>query len=150
LLTVVQEEQLGTGHAVMMAEEELSGLEGQTLVIAGDTPLIRGERLKALLDYHIREKNVATILTANAKDPNGYVGISRNAPGEVFNRVDQKEDKNAEQKVKEINAGTYISENKRLFEALKHLTTDNAQGEYYLADVIIIFKANQEKVGAYL
>ncbi|HEL0286352.1 TPA: NTP transferase domain-containing protein, partial [Streptococcus equi subsp. zooepidemicus] len=68
-LTVVQEEQLGTGHAVMMAEEELSGLEGQTLVIAGDTPLIRGESLKTLLDYHIREKNVATILTANAKDP---------------------------------------------------------------------------------
>ncbi|HEL0633710.1 TPA: bifunctional UDP-N-acetylglucosamine diphosphorylase/glucosamine-1-phosphate N-acetyltransferase GlmU, partial [Streptococcus equi subsp. zooepidemicus] len=149
-LTVVQEEQLGTGHAVMMAEEELSGLEGQTLVIAGDTPLIRGESLKALLDYHIREKNVATILTANAKDPFGYGRIIRNAAGEVVNIVEQKDANEAEQEVKEINTGTYIFDNKRLFEALKHLTTDNAQGEYYLTDVISIFKASQEKVGAYL
>ncbi|HEL0212555.1 TPA: NTP transferase domain-containing protein, partial [Streptococcus equi subsp. zooepidemicus] len=149
-LTVVQEEQLGTGHAVMMAEEELSGLEGQTLVIAGDTPLIRGESLKALLDYHIREKNVATILTANAKDPFGYGRIIRNAAGEVVNIVEQKDANEAEQEVKEINTGTYIFDNKRLFEALKHLTTDNAQGEYYLTDVISIFKAGQERVGAYL
>ncbi|HEL0717394.1 TPA: NTP transferase domain-containing protein, partial [Streptococcus equi subsp. zooepidemicus] len=146
-LTVVQEEQLGTGHAVMMAEEELSGLEGQTLVIAGDTPLIRGESLKALLDYHIREKNVATILTANAKDPFGYGRIIRNAAGEVVNIVEQKDANEAEQEVKEINTGTYIFDNKRLFEALKHLTTDNAQGEYYLTDVISIFKAGQERVG---
>ncbi|CRS38963.1 bifunctional GlmU protein [includes: UDP-N-acetylglucosamine pyrophosphorylase%3B glucosamine-1-phosphate N-acetyltransferase] [Streptococcus equi subsp. equi] len=149
-LTVVQEEQLGTGHAVMMAEEELSGLEGQTLVIAGDTPLIRGESLKALLDYHIREKNVATILTANAKDPFGYGRIIRNVAGEVVNIVEQKDANEAEQEVKEINTGTYIFDNKRLFEALKHLTTDNAQGEYYLTDVISIFKAGQERVGAYL
>ncbi|HEL1116781.1 TPA: bifunctional UDP-N-acetylglucosamine diphosphorylase/glucosamine-1-phosphate N-acetyltransferase GlmU [Streptococcus equi subsp. zooepidemicus] len=149
-LTVVQEEQLGTGHAVMMAKEELSGLEGQTLVIAGDTPLIRGESLKALLDYHIREKNVATILTANAKDPFGYGRIIRNASGEVVNIVEQKDANEAEQEVKEINTGTYIFDNKRLFEALKYLTTDNAQGEYYLTDVISIFKASQEKVGAYL
>ncbi|MDI5915133.1 bifunctional UDP-N-acetylglucosamine diphosphorylase/glucosamine-1-phosphate N-acetyltransferase GlmU [Streptococcus equi subsp. zooepidemicus] len=149
-LTVVQEEQLGTGHAVMMAEEELSGLEGQTLVIAGDTPLIRGESLKELLDYHIREKNVATILTASAKDPFGYGRIIRNAAGEVVNIVEQKDANEAEQEVKEINTGTYIFDNKRLFEALKHLTTDNAQGEYYLTDVISIFKASQEKVGAYL
>ncbi|HEL0629136.1 TPA: bifunctional UDP-N-acetylglucosamine diphosphorylase/glucosamine-1-phosphate N-acetyltransferase GlmU [Streptococcus equi subsp. zooepidemicus] len=149
-LTVVQEEQLGTGHAVMMAEEELSGLEGQTLVIAGDTPLIRGESLKELLDYHIREKNVATILTANAKDPFGYGRIIRNAAGEVVNIVEQKDANEAEQEVKEINTGTYIFDNKRLFEALKNLTTDNAQGEYYLTDVISIFKASQERVGAYL
>ncbi|HEL0757509.1 TPA: bifunctional UDP-N-acetylglucosamine diphosphorylase/glucosamine-1-phosphate N-acetyltransferase GlmU [Streptococcus equi subsp. zooepidemicus] len=149
-LTVVQEEQLGTGHAVMMAEEELSGLEGQTLVIAGDTPLIRGESLKELLDYHIREKNVATILTASAKDPFGYGRIIRNAAGEVVNIVEQKDANEAEQEVKEINTGTYIFDNKRLFEALKYLTTDNAQGEYYLTDVISIFKASQEKVGAYL
>ncbi|HEL0247047.1 TPA: bifunctional UDP-N-acetylglucosamine diphosphorylase/glucosamine-1-phosphate N-acetyltransferase GlmU [Streptococcus equi subsp. zooepidemicus] len=149
-LTVVQEEQLGTGHAVMMAKEELSGLEGQTLVIAGDTPLIRGESLKELLDYHIREKNVATILTASAKDPFGYGRIIRNASGEVVNIVEQKDANEAEQEVKEINTGTYIFDNKRLFEALKYLTTDNAQGEYYLTDVISIFKASQEKVGAYL
>lgn len=111
--------------------------------------MIRGESLKELLDYHIREKNVATILTASAT-PFGYGRIIRNAAGEVVNIVEQKDANEAEQEVKEINTGTYIFDNKRLFEALKHLTTDNAQGEYYLTDVISIFKAGQERVGAYL
>ena len=69
---VMQTEQLGTGHAVMMAEDELAGLEGQTLVIAGDTPLITGESLKELIEFHVSHKNVATILTATAENPFGY------------------------------------------------------------------------------
>ncbi|MFV5784525.1 sugar phosphate nucleotidyltransferase, partial [Pediococcus acidilactici] len=77
-------EQLGTGHAVMMAEDELAGLEGQTLVIAGDTPLITGESLKELIDFHVSHKNVATILTATAENPFGYGRIIRNENGEVL------------------------------------------------------------------
>ena len=73
----MQTEKLGTGHAVMMAEEELAGLEGQTLVIAGDTPLITGESLKNLIDFHVNHKNVATILTATADNPFGYGRIIR-------------------------------------------------------------------------
>ena len=78
---VTQSEQLGTGHAVMMAEPILQNRTGHTLVIAGDTPLITGESLKNLLDFHINHKNVATILTAEAADPFGYGRIVRNDNG---------------------------------------------------------------------
>lgn len=146
---VLQTEQLGTGHAVMMAEAELSGLEGQTLVIAGDTPLITGDSLVNLIDHHVKHKNVATILTAEADNPFGYGRIIRDKHGDVTKIVEQKDATDFEQLVKEINTGTYVFDNKRLFEALKNITTDNAQGEYYLTDVISIFKEAGEKVGAY-
>ena len=144
----MQTEQLGTGHAVMMAEEELAGLEGRTLVIAGDTPLITGESLKNLIDFHVNHKNIATILTATADNPFGYGRIIRNENGEVTKIVEQKDANEFEQQVKEINTGTYVFDNKRLFEALKNINTNNAQGEYYLTDVIS-FRENGEKVGAF-
>ena len=146
----LQTEQLGTGHAVMMAESALAGLEGQTLVIAGDTPLITGQSLKSLVDFHKNHKNVATILTAEAADPFGYGRIVRNEHGEVTKIVEQKDASDFEQQIKEINTGTYLFDNQRLFEALKEINTDNAQGEYYLTDVIAIFRQAGEKVGAYL
>lgn len=146
----LQSEQLGTGHAVMMAEPALAGLEGQTLVIAGDTPLITGESLKNLINFHVGHKNVATILTAQAEDPFGYGRIIRNADGEVIKIVEQKDANDFEKQIKEINTGTYLFDNKRLFEALKEINTDNAQGEYYLTDVISIFRQAGEKVGAYI
>lgn len=146
----LQTEQLGTGHAVMTAENELAGLEGQTLVIAGDTPLITGESLQNLIDFHVNHKNVATILTATAQDPFGYGRIIRNQNGEVTKIVEQKDATDFEQQVKEINTGTYVFDNKRLFEALKNINTNNAQGEYYLTDVISIFREAGEKVGAFV
>lgn len=146
---VLQTEQLGTGHAVMMAEEQLANLDGQTLVIAGDTPLITGDSLVNLIEHHIKHKNVATILTAEADNPFGYGRIIRDKHGDVTKIVEQKDATDFEQLVKEINTGTYVFDNKRLFEALKNITTDNAQGEYYLTDVISIFKEAGEKVGAY-
>ncbi|KXT66813.1 bifunctional UDP-N-acetylglucosamine diphosphorylase/glucosamine-1-phosphate N-acetyltransferase GlmU [Streptococcus sp. DD04] len=146
---VRQTEQLGTGHAVMMAEPVLEGLAGQTLVIAGDTPLITGESLENLIDFHINHKNVATILTAEADNPFGYGRIIRNQHGEVVKIVEQKDASDFEQQIKEINTGTYVFDNARLFEALKNINTNNAQGEYYITDVIGIFRENGEKVGAY-
>lgn len=146
---VLQTEQLGTGHAVMMAEEQLANLDGQTLVIAGDTPLITGDSLVNLIEHHVKHKNVATILTAEADNPFGYGRIIRDKHGDVTKIVEQKDATDFEQLVKEINTGTYVFDNKRLFEALKNITTDNAQGEYYLTDVISIFKEAGEKVGAY-
>ena len=146
---VRQTEQLGTGHAVMMAEPVLENLNGQTLVIAGDTPLITGESLKNLIDFHINHKNVATILTAEADNPFGYGRIVRNQHGEVLKIVEQKDASDFEQQIKEINTGTYVFDNARLFEALKNINTNNAQGEYYITDVIGIFRENGEKVSAY-
>lgn len=146
---VMQTEQLGTGHAVMMAEEELATSKGHTLVIAGDTPLITGESLKNLIDFHVNHKNVATILTADAANPFGYGRIIRNSDDEVTKIVEQKDANDFEQQVKEINTGTYVFDNQSLFEALKDINTNNAQGEYYLTDVIGIFKEAGKKVGAY-
>ena len=146
---VRQTEQLGTGHAVMMAEPVLENLTGQTLVIAGDTPLITGESLKNLIDFHINHKNVATILTAEADNPFGYGRIVRNQHDEVLKIVEQKDASDFEQQIKEINTGTYVFDNARLFEALKNINTNNAQGEYYITDMIGIFRENGEKVGAY-
>ena len=146
---VTQTEQLGTGHAVMMAEPILQNRTGHTLVIAGDTPLITGESLKNLLDFHINHKNVATILTAEAANPFGYGRIVRNDNAEVLRIVEQKDATDFEKQIKEINTGTYVFDNERLFEALKNINTNNAQGEYYITDVIGIFRNAGEKVGAY-
>jgi len=146
---VTQSEQLGTGHAVMMTEPILEGLSGHTLVIAGDTPLITGESLKNLIDFHINHKNVATILTAETDNPFGYGRIVRNDNAEVLRIVEQKDATDFEKQIKEINTGTYVFDNERLFEALKNINTNNAQGEYYITDVIGIFREAGEKVGAY-
>ena len=111
--------------------------------------MITGESLKHLIDFHINHKNVATILTAEAANPFGYGRIVRNDNAEVLRIVEQKDATEYEQQIKEINTGTYVFDNERLFEALKNINTNNAQGEYYITDVIGIFREAGEKVGAY-
>jgi bifunctional UDP-N-acetylglucosamine pyrophosphorylase / glucosamine-1-phosphate N-acetyltransferase len=146
---VVQEEQLGTGHAVLQAEKYLKGRKGTTLVVCGDTPLLTKETLQQVLDYHEREQAKVTILTAHADDPTGYGRVIRNANNEVEKIVEQKDASLSEQKVQEINTGTYCFDNELLFEALHNVSNDNAQGEYYLPDVIQIAQQSNEKVVAF-
>jgi bifunctional UDP-N-acetylglucosamine pyrophosphorylase/glucosamine-1-phosphate N-acetyltransferase len=146
---VKQEEQLGTGHAVKIAESLLKNLHGTTLVISGDTPLLRPETLADLFAFHAAEKATATILTAIADDPTGYGRIIREA-GQVAKIVEQKDANDFEKSVQEFNTGTYVFDNRALFDALTNLTTDNAQGEYYLTDVIEIFKNDGKKVSAFV
>ena len=92
---------------------------------------------------------MATILTAETDNPFGYGRIVRNDNAEVLRIVEQKDATDFEKQIKEINTGTYVFDNERLFEALKNINTNNAQGEYYITDVIGIFREAGEKVGAY-
>lgn len=145
----LQEEQLGTAHAVQQAASLIEGKPGTTLVICGDTPLIRPETMQALLDHHQSENAKATILTAIADNPAGYGRIIRDEAGSVAKIVEQKDASVEEQQVKEINTGTYCFDNEALFETLKLVSNDNAQGEFYLPDVIEILQKQKEIVAAY-
>ncbi|RUL49150.1 MULTISPECIES: bifunctional UDP-N-acetylglucosamine diphosphorylase/glucosamine-1-phosphate N-acetyltransferase GlmU [Lysinibacillus] len=146
---VLQAEQLGTAHAVKQAETILNDLEGTTLVVCGDTPLIRPETFKSLFEHHQAQHAKATILTAVSDNPTGYGRIIRDANGQVSQIVEQKDATPEQQLVTEINTGTYCFDNKALFEALKLVKNENAQGEYYLPDVIEILQKQGEIVSAY-
>lgn len=145
----LQAEQLGTGHAVMQAEAALAQLEGTTLVVCGDTPLLTSETLQSLLRHHEDTQAKATILTAHAENPQGYGRVIRNSENHVEKIVEQKDASEDEVLVKEINTGTFAFDNRALFGALAQVGNDNAQGEYYLTDVIEILKAQGERVSAY-
>lgn len=137
---VIQEEQLGTGHAVRCASDFI-GEEGLTMILCGDTPLITGKTLKALVDTHIEEGNAITVLTAKVDDPTGYGRIIKDSWGKFVKIVEQKDATLEEQRVDEINSGMYIFDSAVLSKALAMITNDNAQGEYYLTDTIEIVKS---------
>lgn len=145
----LQAQQLGTAHAVLQADEALGKLTGTTLVICGDTPLIRPETMKALLAHHQETSAKATILTGIPEDPTGYGRIIRDSKGYVERIVEQKDASTDELQVREINSGTYCFDNEALFAALKLVKNDNSQGEYYLPDVIEILKNQGNIVSAY-
>ncbi|KHF37741.1 bifunctional UDP-N-acetylglucosamine diphosphorylase/glucosamine-1-phosphate N-acetyltransferase GlmU, partial [Halalkalibacter okhensis] len=145
----VQEEQLGTGHAVMQAASMLEGKEGTTVVLCGDTPLLTAETIDHLLACHDKKEAKATILTAVASDPTGYGRVIRNKEGLVERIVEHKDATEEERNVTEINTGTYCFDNIALFEALQKVGNDNAQGEYYLPDVIEILQKSGEIISAY-
>ncbi|NLJ80740.1 MAG: NTP transferase domain-containing protein [Firmicutes bacterium] len=146
VVTVKQEQQLGTGHAVNQCRQALAGYEGPVLVTYGDTPLFRAESFQRLLAYHKKTKASATVLTALVTDPKGYGRILRDKEGNVVGIVEEKDASEEEQKIKEINTGTYCFQSGLLFEYLAQLTPDNVQGEYYLPDVVPLFISGGQKV----
>lgn len=144
----MQEEQLGTGHAVKCARDFL-GESGQTLILFGDTPLITAETLTRLADYHKRNKNTVTVLSAYVDNPSGYGRIIRDADGNFVKSVEHKDASEEELKSHEINSGMYIFDTKELKEALEKITPNNAQGEYYLPDTLAIIREKGLKVDAF-
>lgn len=132
----VQAEQLGTGHAVLQAEAKLQGFTGTVMILCGDTPLLEGEELAKFYAKHLELKAAASVLTAFTTNPTGYGRILRGKDQHVCGIVEEK-DATAEQKaIQEINTGIYCVEAPLLFEVLHTLTCNNAQGEYYLTDIL--------------
>ncbi|MBO5429559.1 MAG: bifunctional UDP-N-acetylglucosamine diphosphorylase/glucosamine-1-phosphate N-acetyltransferase GlmU [Peptococcaceae bacterium] len=145
---VYQTEQLGTGHAVMQGVKALGTENDCVIVICGDTPLLQADTIKALLAKHSAEKNMVTVLTAQASDPTGYGRIVRNG-AQIEAIVEQKDATEEEKTITEINTGTYCFNQQFLLQYLPTLTTNNAQKEYYLTDLIKIANQNQFPVGGY-
>ena len=146
---VLQKKQLGTGDAVLTASDELAAEKGATLVITGDTPLFTSQTFQKLFDYHQSKGNAATVLTAQAPNPYGYGRIIRDDQDNVLRIVEQKDATAAELKINEINTGVFCFDNQLLFSALKKVDNHNAQGEYYLTDVLEILRNKGQRIGAY-
>ncbi len=140
---VYQEEQLGTGHAVMCAEGLLRGYKGKVVVLNGDSPLIRPEDVRAIAET----EGDMVVLTAQAQDPTGYGRVIRDGD-EVLYIVEEKDASGKEKEIKEVNSGVYSFDCEKLISSLSELSNDNAQGEYYLPDLLKVFKRKGYKVTA--
>lgn len=144
-----QNEQLGTAHAVKMAEEHLHTQEGTTLVVCGDTPLITSETLQRLIAHHEETQAQVTVLSATAQTPFGYGRIVRDQNHRLNRIVEEKDLTNAQKDINEISSGIFAFDNKTLFEKLKQVKNDNAQGEYYLPDVVTLILEDNGKAEVY-
>jgi len=145
---VVQEEQLGTGHATRIALEALPPLTGTVVVTYGDVPLLTAEVLQGLLDGHAAQGNAVTVLTAHLADPTGYGRVLRGDDDQVVGIVEQKDATEGQRTVREVNSGVYAFDAATLRAGLVRLDTDNAQGELYLTDVVAHAVADRARVGA--
>ena len=147
----IQEQQLGTGHAVLQTAELLESeeLKGKrVLILSGDVPLTRVETLHSLIDQHDREGNALTLLSMRLEEPAMYGRIVRDGDGSVRKIVEAKDASPDEKQINEVNAGIYLFNGDELFSNLRNLSTNNAQGEYYLTDAISMLRDAGKRVGA--
>ena len=145
-----QEEMLGTGHAVLQAEEYLKDKKGKVVVLNGDVPILRPETIKKFIQKSINHKEYATVLTAIYNNPVGYGRIVRDIGGGITGIVEEKDATDEQKKIQEINAGIYCFDIQELLKALKKIKPNNAQKEYYLTDVIKIMNEEGLKTGAFI
>lgn len=146
---VYQREQKGTGHAVMQAKKYITNKDDEyTIVLCGDAPLIRSETIKKLVNFHIKNKNAQTILSAKLDNPFGYGRIVRDKSGRLVKIVEQTDADPKEKLINEVNSGVVIFTNKYLLKSLSKLTNDNKKKEYYLTQLISIFMKDKLKVDA--
>jgi bifunctional UDP-N-acetylglucosamine pyrophosphorylase/glucosamine-1-phosphate N-acetyltransferase len=145
---IEQKEQLGTGHAVLVARENFSGYSGDLLVMPGDVPLISSRTLSSFIKFHREGGFQASVLTADLENPAAYGRVVRQNNHEVHSIVEQRDASPEILKIHEINSGVYIFRAAPLFESLSKIRNENAQREYYLTDVIGILTGQKQKVGA--
>lgn len=140
LTFAVQQPQLGTGHALLQAERALEGATGTVVLLSGDVPLLRAATLQALVRSHHERRAAATVLTAVVDDPHGYGRIVREN-GAIAAIVEHKDATGEQREIREINSGIYAFDLAPLFGALKEIGASNAQGEYYLPDLVTVYRS---------
>ena len=148
IVWVQQNEQLGTGHAVLCCKEHLKDFDGQTLVLCGDGPLIRAKTLKTLIDKHESGQSAATLATAVLDEPRGYGRIFRDDYGNIQGIIEDSDCTPVQLKINEINPSNYLFDNQVLFEALEKIKPENVKKEYYLTDAVSGIIATGHKVEA--
>lgn len=141
-----QAEQLGTAHAVLMAEDYLKDKDGLTLIAIGDMPFITKETYSSLVASHIQSEADLTVLTTEHPNPYGYGRIVRDEEDEVLEIVEEKDCDELQKNIQEINASVYVTENKKLFNMLHKIKNNNRQNEYYLTDIVKEYKKEGYKV----
>lgn len=146
---VIQEEQLGTGHAVLCTKAACADSD-LVMILCGDTPLIRPETLQAMIKAHNGSDCTVSLMTTLLDDPFGYGRIITDSQGNIQEIVEQKDATPAQREIKEINAGIYLVEREFLFSALQQVGTDNSQGEVYLTDIISIANKEGRKVHTFV
>ena len=149
LRVVLQGEQLGTAHALIETAPLFSGATGTLLMLSGDVPLLRPATLGRLLETHAASRAVATVLTALTDRPYGYGRIVRSG-GKIARIVEERDASPAERRIKEINAGVYAFDLAPLFPSLQKIASENAQGEYYLTDLVSVYRRRKQTVDTLL
>lgn len=146
---VLQEEQLGTGHAVLCARDQLAATGGTVLILCGDTPLIRTGTLDRMLAEHRAQGARLTVMTTRLADPTNYGRIVCDEQGSVLKIVEEKDATPDQRRIDEINAGIYCAESSFLFEALQRVDSDNSQGEVYLTDIVELANRAGQRVNRF-
>jgi bifunctional UDP-N-acetylglucosamine pyrophosphorylase/glucosamine-1-phosphate N-acetyltransferase len=147
---VVQEEQLGTGHAVLCAEQAITDQESVVMILCGDTPLIKADTLQSMYRQHLDRSSVCTVMTTILADPTHYGRIISNDAGKVLAIIEEKDASPEQRETSEINAGIYCVNSRFLFDALRKVGTDNCQGEVYLTDIVSIAVATGINVDKFI
>jgi bifunctional UDP-N-acetylglucosamine pyrophosphorylase/glucosamine-1-phosphate N-acetyltransferase len=135
---VIQERQLGTGHAVSSAAGVFGDFAGDLVILSGDVPLIRPRTIRAMVEHHRRRHAALTLLTAVLDQPKGYGRILRDDRGQLIGIVEEKDATDAQRKIQEVNAGVYVASAGYVFAALNAIHNHNQQGEYYLPDIVSV------------
>ena len=148
--TVLQSPQLGTGHAVSMVCPSLENFKGQVIILCGDTPLITEKTLQEFIDFHNQNNSDLTVMSTIFENPTNYGRIIRDIDNSLKCIVEEKDATPDQKAVKEVNAGIYCLNWEKIKPAFSQLTSNNAQGEYYLTDIIEWGKKNKLNVNAYI
>lgn len=143
---VTQENQLGTGHAVLATERVLAGVEGPVMIVCGDTPLIRTGTLQEMHRQHLDRQAALTLMTTELDNPTNYGRILDDGKGGISGIIEEKDASPEQKAIREINAGIYCVDKKFLFQTLHQVGTDNSQGEMYLTDIVALAVAAGHRV----